>query len=392
MALNDLTINFTDGNLNPQLPGEDHISGLVAYTGSVLPDGFATDDRVKPVFSLTEAESLGITDDADDTEILLLHYALKEAFRINPGMKIWVGCFAAPSSFDFAEITTLQRAASGQCRRIGVLSLNQDQFTTAHVTSIQTICNTLKSEHMPVVVFLEANPGNWELSTDWPDLSELTAPNVGVVIGADAGNEGAALSTSTTVPVGMIGAVIGAHSKALAHESIGWVSKFNLVTGKELDTPSLISGELIKNLSAGALGSLQDYRYIFPRKHVGISGTYLNDSLNANVASSDYNAIERITVANKAYRLLRAAYLPTLSGPILLEGGLIQKDVVAALRAQGGRALDQMLRTGEISEYTILVDPDQDIVNTSTLEIAAKVVPVGVARNIIVNFSFNVTV
>jgi hypothetical protein len=127
-------------------------------------------------------------------------------------------------------------------------------------------------------------------------------------------------------------------------------------------------------------------------KHVGVAGTYLNDSLNANLASSDYNAIERITVANKAARLLRAAYLPTLSGPILLEGGKIQKDIVASLNAIGTKALDQLLRTGEVSERSVFVDPDQDIVNTSVLVVSAKVVPVGVARQIQVNFSFNVTV
>jgi len=392
--MNDVVVNFTDGNLNPQLPGTDHVSGLVQYTGATLPDQFGSDDRIKAVYSLQEAEGLGILSSSSSGPIQILHYHVSEFFRLNPGAKLWIGCFAVPGSFTFEEIATLQRFAEGACKRIGVVATNVPAFATTQVTAIQTVCNTLASEHRPTVVFFEANPQFDINITEWPDLSSLESPNVGVVVGADRGGVGYELTNNLEDTVGIVGAVLGAHSKALAHESIAWVQKFNLVTGKELDVPGFTHSptELVKNLSENSLDDLANKRYIFMRKHVGISGTYLNDSLNANLASSDYNAIERITVANKAARLLRAAYLPTLSGPILLEGGKIQKDVVASLNAIGNKALDQMLRTGEISERSVFVNPDQDIVNTSVLVVNAKVVPVGVARSITVNFSFNVTV
>lgn len=392
--MNDVVVNLTDGNLNPQLPGTDHVSGLVQYTGATLPDEFGTNDRIKAVYSVQDAVALGITPTASADPIKVLYYHVNEFFRLNPGAKLWIGCFAVPGSFDFTEIATLQRFAEGACKRIGVVATNVPFITTSQVTAIQTVCDTLATEHRPTVVFFEANPQFDINLSEWPDLSALECPNVGVVIGADRGNTGNALTNAVEDTVGIIGAVLGAHSKALAHESIAWVQKFNLVTGKELDVPGFThsTSELVKNLAESALDDLQDKRYIFMRKHVGVSGTYLNDSLNANLASSDYNSIERITVANKAARLLRAAYLPTLSGPILLEGGKIQKDIVASLNAIGNKALDQLLRTGEISERAVFVDPDQDIVNTSVLVVSAKVVPVGVARSITVNFSFNVTV
>lgn len=43
----------------------DHISGLVAYNDT-LPSGFASDDRIKKIFSVQQAESLGIVDTHSD--------------------------------------------------------------------------------------------------------------------------------------------------------------------------------------------------------------------------------------------------------------------------------------------------------------------------------------
>lgn len=45
--------------------GDDSISGLVSYNDT-LPAGFATNDRIKKIFSVEQAESLGIVDTFDD--------------------------------------------------------------------------------------------------------------------------------------------------------------------------------------------------------------------------------------------------------------------------------------------------------------------------------------
>jgi len=51
------------------LTSDDHISSMIFYTAGSLPSGFATNDRIKKIFSLKEAENLGILDDhADETK------------------------------------------------------------------------------------------------------------------------------------------------------------------------------------------------------------------------------------------------------------------------------------------------------------------------------------
>jgi len=68
MALNDIIFNRAASGLGRPLTGEDHISSMVFYTAGTLPSGFGTSDRIKKIFSVKEAEDLGILDQhADET-------------------------------------------------------------------------------------------------------------------------------------------------------------------------------------------------------------------------------------------------------------------------------------------------------------------------------------
>lgn len=57
--LPNITFNYGQGGLGRPLTGEDFISGLM-FVNSSLPSGFSSTDRIKKVFSLAEAEALGI--------------------------------------------------------------------------------------------------------------------------------------------------------------------------------------------------------------------------------------------------------------------------------------------------------------------------------------------
>lgn len=55
-----ININYNNGAIGGVIPSEDFISALV-FDSSVLPSGFSSSDRVKQVYSLNDAENLGIT-------------------------------------------------------------------------------------------------------------------------------------------------------------------------------------------------------------------------------------------------------------------------------------------------------------------------------------------
>lgn len=59
--LNGITINKGQGGLGRPLEGTDYISGFLFYTDATLPSGFTSNDRIKTVYSVADAENLGIT-------------------------------------------------------------------------------------------------------------------------------------------------------------------------------------------------------------------------------------------------------------------------------------------------------------------------------------------
>jgi hypothetical protein len=58
---NDVIFNKGQGGLGRPLAGADFISGLLFYSGATLPTGFTSSDRIKIVYSVEDAEGLGIT-------------------------------------------------------------------------------------------------------------------------------------------------------------------------------------------------------------------------------------------------------------------------------------------------------------------------------------------
>jgi len=61
MALNDVTANKGQGGLGRPLEGTDYVSGLLFYSDATLPSGFTSSDRIKTIFSVSDAVNLGIT-------------------------------------------------------------------------------------------------------------------------------------------------------------------------------------------------------------------------------------------------------------------------------------------------------------------------------------------
>ena len=51
-----------------------------------------------------------------------------------------------------------------------------------------------------------------------------------------------------------------------------------------------------------------------------------------------------------------------------------------------------MQRDAEVSAFSVTIDPSQDILSTSTLEISVSIVPIGSADNIEVNVGFAVSI
>ena len=373
-----------NGGLSRELNGSDHISGLIVYGEKAV-------DKIL-LLSTDELEPIGVTLETHP----VLFYHVNEFFRINPGAKLYIQGVAV-SDGEFSEIKVLQNYANGDIRQLAVCDFKSAVSTlTNALPKLNQIATDLGNQNLPLSILFSVKIESAELVT----LTDLHTSNerVSVVIGQDVGGLGAYLATSNP-SISNIGACLGAVSKAMVHESIAWVEKQNLVdvayakklTGdveqaREMDIIGFVDGSKLSDYSPEQIKAIEDKGYIFCLKHTGIAGTYFNDSFTATALDSDFAYIENNRTIDKAIREINKVLVPRISAPAYVDPdtGYLANSTVAATEALCDDVLDQMIRDGEISGYAVSINPRQQILKTSKLEVVVKLVPVGVLREIIV--------
>ena len=388
--MNSLEIKRQNGNVPKSLPGQDHVSGMIFYVNEAdIPEDFKA-EAVQAVSTIDAAEALGITSDATSWAARVMHYQLSEVFRINNGITLYVGIFTKPAAHTFAELATVQNYADGAIRQFGIWD-GLTELTKENVTLLQSQADALDLNNAPVSVgYAPSLKGGYQaLPTDIAGA----APRVSVIIAQPGGtNDTGALlfaeatNKTTKNAVSCIGVWLGHVSAAAVHESISWVKKFP----SGISLPAFSDGTLVRSVDKAWLEKLDTARYLFLTPIVGVSGSYWNDSHNMDAAISDYNAIELVRTMDKACRGIRTYLTPELGGNVYIDAntGKLQSYTVAYLETVANKALEDMEKAGELSVYEAKIDPEQDVLSTSTVEVVIKNVPVGVIRKMKVKIGY----
>lgn len=324
-----------------------------------------------------------------------MKYHIDRFFAMSPNSELWVGVFPVPATYNFTEVQDMQIASSGVIRQIGVY--NTEARTTTQLandgTALQTIKLALDALHMPLSILYGANI---EAVADISTVVNLATYNnygVSIDISQDGKAAGGYLFATSGVSITNIGALLGTVSAASVSESIAYVEAFNVSDGTENESPAFANGQLISSLPEAALTSLDNKRYLFLRKFVGVSGSFWNDSHTASSPASDYAYIENNRTIDKAIRNLYTKLVLKLSSPIQLNSdGTISNDTIDILLSTANPDLNQMVRDAELSAFLITIDPAQNVLSTSELEVGVQLVGIGVARRITVNIGYVLSV
>lgn len=386
--MNNLTITRQNGNVPKSLAGEDHISGFIAYlTSTEIPEAFKI-EHVQAVSTIDTAEAAGITADAESWSVRVLHYHLSEMFRVNPGISLYLGIFAKPEIYNFTEIKTVQNYSSGRIRQMAIWA-GDVALAADDLVKIQGVADALDEENAPLSVLYA--PKVADVTKLPADVAGGNKCRVSVVIAQAGSGDGADLyaddsNKTVKTSVSAIGIVLGLLSAAAVHQSIGWVKNFP--TG--VNVPAFGDGKLLRDLDKAVIEQLDSERYIFFRTYPGISDSYVNDSHTMDDATSDYAMIESVRTMDKAVRGIRTYLIPELGGNIYIDAdtGKMQSYSVTHLQTTAGKALEDMEKAGELSGYAVEIDPEQDILSTSEVEVVIKQVAVGVMRKIKVKIGF----
>lgn len=383
-GLSSITVNKGTSGLGRRLLSPDGVGGIIFYNNAP-PTGFST-DNVRKVFSLQEAEALGIVSTSPSFDVD--HYQVSEFFRVNPSGQLWVGYFAVPATtYDFTEINDMMTVSQGEIRLLGIYAPLL-AFDSAQVTAIQALVTAQDSLNRPVNVFYGAGfDAVADLST-LSDLRTLNAPDVHVVIGQDGAGLGATLFASKSFSITALGAVMGATSRASVAQSPGNPENFNL-SGAQLTVAAFANGQTFDQVGPVAAGAIKDKGYTILRNYLpGISGTYVERIPAAVPFNNDFAFQENRRVAHKAHRLFVAAYQPQLNSAVQLNAdGTISDIALEDLKDIGDRVLEQMRTDGNISAGQTLIDPAQDLLATSTLAVSAEIVPLGTLEKFTININ-----
>lgn len=432
--MNDIKFVKTNGGLGRQGASEDPISGIVLLLADLgdadLMDASKAAQFVK-VASEDSANSLyiakftypeqmsdyGITKQAMNVDTVtaiandanirkraswnVLYYHISEFFRMNPEGTLYVCVRGGGSQVAATDISQLQTFANGSIRQMGLYTPG-----TTNIAAYQTKAKDLERLHQPVSLLMTvagktctfaANSSSKWVPT-YTAVSALALAKLKSSTPADAFVASGRCNLSFVISCdldgqviedlahfayyGTLGAALGAVSKAAVNESIAWVSKFPVGLAK----PGLISGDAINTISDADLDAVNSNRYLFVRTYSGDAGNYFNDSFTLDVATSDYCYIENERTIDKACRGVYKNLLPWLNSPIKVDAktGRMDSGFVAFLETTAGCAIEDMEKAGEISGYRAEVDPKQNVLASSHVEVIIRSVPTGTMRNVTV--------
>ena len=389
--MQQLKITRTNGNIPRSLPGEDHISGLLFY-GSTLPTGFTDKTRIQAVSTIETAEKLGITADAAAWETRVLHYILTSIFNSNPAISLYVGIFKpATNAPTFAEIKKMQDYAGGKIRQCGVWN-GTVELSASILTSLKAVHNTLESQDRPMQILYA--PKVTDVTSMPAELAGANQYGVSVIIGQDGAGVAAELyasaDNSSKASVSGLGDLVGICSAAAVNESIAWVEKYP--TG--IAVPAFGDGTLLRDLDRAVIEALDASRYLFFVTYDGFAGSFFNDSHTMDAVTSDFAYIEAVRTMDKACRGVRTYTLPKLGRPLKVDAstGKLATYVVEDLQITANKALEDMVKAGELSGYKVEIDPNQNVLSTSEVEMVITNVPTGVMRKLGIKIGFAASV
>ena len=435
MALGNVFIKDVDGNI-PYDTGtsNEKVTGLL-FDVSLQPElftvGYGKTNEAKlklgDVCYITSFKSavsdFGIIErveatDEEENNVNFMYgipaYHIKEFFRmsgsVNGTGKLYV--MFADCSATWDAIDVMQRAAGGLINQLGIwteLPLWKangaaEKYSLNLVKGLNDVAVSLAELNQPLSLVLSANPSTTGSDTTEGrqiDLNRVPScicesSRISCIFG-QAHHETVTIMqmrNSNHTPVGFLGAVMGAIARANVHESIAWVKQFNLFSD-HFQEIELGFGDINLDEAEEHFLSLNRYESLslsFPIKYAGReNGIYISKDQTCSIG--DYRTIARNRTINKSRRAVRAALLPYVNSPLMVNPstGFLAPSKITAFKTLVGDILAKMQAAQEISGYAVTIDANQNVLVDDTLRISYVIVPVGVAVKIYVEEGLSLT-
>jgi hypothetical protein len=392
MSLPGVYIEILNGALG-SVPGtDDGVAGLilsgVAVTGKIALN------EPKQIFSLAEAEALGLDEAYDTTNTTDVWEQIVNFYdRAGKGSQLWIMLVAKTVKMGDALDKTiatnavkLLNTANGAIRILGIGRVPDTGYTPVITTGLdadvwdavtkgQALAEEFAAKIQPVRIVISGRA--WTgVAGDLLNLKTREDNRVGVSLaGMGEGNKNA-----------NIGLLLGRLASIPVQRNIGRVKGDGNL---DLSAAYLTDGATLES-HTDALESIHNKGYIIYRRFTGKAGYYFNDDPTATADTDDYVSIARGRVIDKALVLTYTTYVEEVNDEVAINSdGTLSAAYVKSLQGKVENVINQaMTANGEISSVQCVIDPKQNILSTNKLLIDLRIVPVGYAKEIRVTLGF----
>jgi hypothetical protein len=393
MANRNVAINIQNGALGQLAPSEDGLCGLILQS-AVAPASLALLTPAQ-IFSLAEAEALGITAAFDTANTVVCHKVLREFYSVAPsGTPLWI-MFTAQTvtqtvAWDVTNEATyfgkLQTAAGGKIRMMSMVRSHAGGYTavtTAGVdadvltamTKAQALVEEFRSRKQPFACIVPGHYYQANTST-LQDISTYTHKWVAGLIGDTVSGVGCA-----------IGLLLGRLANTAVDTEPGKVSDGAMPNIGFFHNTTAFD---VSRISAAA--AIETKGWITMSMYPGISGFFFTNGWTATSRTDDYDRITRVRIIQKAERIVYDTYVRRILDDIKLDSvtgrmsGAAAKDYEQIIQ----RALDNsLIANEEASGVSVQIDHLQNVLSTGQVKIDIRITPDAYANEFIVSLGFN---
>ncbi|KQT17423.1 hypothetical protein ASG31_08410 [Chryseobacterium sp. Leaf404] len=377
-----VTANVTNGNLQRQVQITDGVAGIVGTAKVAENIG-----KVVTVYSLTDAKTKGYTEVAEPH----LHRHILEFYNeVGGSMELWIlgvedtmTMESACTSTNVNGVKKLLTVSKGRVNLVGVsrnpaVAYNAgagflDQDVAKALITSKIAAEYQQSINRPLRFIIEGRVNDEDVT---PIFQPVTAENTfsGVALGGTL-NDGSA----------SIGIALGRAVKYPAHVKIG-----DGLNGVLSVTSAFIGSKQVDEFDPVELNNFTNAGYIHYHIREGVSGYYF--SVDKMAGNDDFNILVRGRLIDKAQRIATSTSTPFLESSVRItkEGNINDADAVYLETTIKSQLLSLM--AGQISDADVIIPIDQDLINTSTLEMQVKIQPLGYLTWIIVNLGLSKTI
>lgn len=397
MNLPGTVITLGNGTLGRLAATEDGTSALI-LSGVAVGGQFALGDVLGPFVQLSDAEAKGINEAYDTTNTTVAWKHIKDFYDHAPaGTKLYVMVVAKTQTMTVTcteatanSVKKLIEATEGNVKLLGITFTPDGTYTPTYsdqleadlwtaITALKTTWTTQFGFKRPFRALVEARNFQGTIGSikDLRGAGTTPAANmVHLILGNDY-EYGAGAGYKSLYAA--VGAALGRAAAGPVNRNIGRVkSGATLIVTGGLSNGSKISAATDANQNL-----LNDYGWIFLRKHIGKSGFYWNDDHAACVETDDYAQLSLGRVIDKAVRLVHAVNVEEILDEIAVDPATGKMDTASVKHYQAileNEINGQMTANQEISGVEVYVNPDQNVISTSKLTEVVKIVPTATGR------------